>query len=95
MELCYWIRKFSIFIKIFAMDIQLEKQKLIKMLTETNDVSIINAIKNVFKTQKKDFWEELTQEQRDEIEEGEREIERGEYVTFESILDKYEYKPKR
>lgn len=77
------------------MDIQLEKQKLIKMLTETNDVSIINAIKNVFKTQKKDFWEELTQEQRDEIEEGEREIERGEYVTFESILDKYEYKPKR
>jgi hypothetical protein len=37
------------------MDIQLEKQKLIKMLTETNDVSIINAIKNVFKTQKKTF----------------------------------------
>jgi uncharacterized ubiquitin-like protein YukD len=43
------------------MDIQLEKQKLIKMLAETEDVSIINAIKHVFKIQKKDFWEELTQ----------------------------------
>lgn len=71
------------------MDIQLEKQKLIKMLTETNDVSIINAIKNVFKTQKKDFWEELTQEQRDEIEEGEREIERGEYVDFYEFIKEH------
>jgi len=77
------------------MDIQLEKQKLIKLLTETNDVSVINAIKQVFKTQKKDFWDELTQEQKDEIEEGEQEIERGDFVTFESILDKYGYKPKR
>ena len=77
------------------MDIQLEKQKLIKLLTETNDVSVINAIKQVFKTQKKDFWDELTQEQKDEIEEGDREIERGDFVTFESILDKYGYKPKR
>lgn len=74
------------------MDIQLEKQKLIKMLTETNDVSIINAIKNVFKTQKKDFWEELTQEQRDEIEEGEREIERGDYVGFYDLMEEIKIK---
>ena len=74
------------------MDIQLEKQKLIKMLTETNDVSIINAIKNVFETQKKDFWEELTQEQRDEIEEGEREIERGEYVDFYELMEEIKVK---
>lgn len=74
------------------MDIQLEKQKIIKMLTETNDVSIINAIKNVFKTQKKDFWEELTQEQRDEIEEGEREIERGEYVDFYELMEEIKVK---
>lgn len=74
------------------MDIQLEKQKLIKMLTETNDVSIINAIKNVFTSQKKDFWEELTQEQRDEIEEGEREIERGEYVDFYELMEEIKVK---
>lgn len=72
------------------MDIRLEKQKLIKMLTETNDVSIINAIKNVFTSQRKDFWEELTQEQRDEIEEGEREIERGEYVDFYEFIKEHQ-----
>ena len=62
------------------------------MLTETNDVSIINAIKNVFKTQKKDFWEELTQEQRDEIKDGEREIERGEFVDFYDLMEEIKIK---
>ncbi|WP_321539979.1 hypothetical protein [Flavobacterium piscinae] len=38
---------------------------------------------------RKDFWEELTQEQRDEIEEGEKEIERGEYVDFYEFIKEH------
>jgi predicted transcriptional regulator len=71
------------------MDIQFEKSELMKKLEETNDISIIEAIKNVFVSQKKDFWDELTQEQKDEIEEGERQIERGEFVDFEEFIQKY------
>ncbi|MFN3639505.1 MAG: hypothetical protein ACK4UK_01170 [Flavobacterium sp.] len=76
------------------MDLHLEKLELIKKLAETEDVSVVKAIQKIFNRKKKDFWEELTPEQREEIEEGEREIERGEYVTFESILKKYDYKPR-
>ena len=47
------------------MDIQFEKSELMKKLEETNDLSIIEAIKKIFKSEKKDFWNELTQEQRD------------------------------
>ncbi|WP_281238680.1 hypothetical protein [Flavobacterium praedii] len=71
------------------MDIQFEKSELMKKLEETNDLSIIEAIKNIFQSEKKDFWNELTQEQRDEIEEGNRQIERGEFVDFEEFIKKY------
>lgn len=71
------------------MDIQLEKLELIKMLAETNDSDIISSIKKVFATEKKDFWDELSQEQRDEIEESDRQIDRGEFVLFEDVMKKY------
>lgn len=71
------------------MDIQFEKSELMKKLAETTDISIIEAIKKIFKSEKKDFWDELTQEQKDEIEEGERQIERGEFVDFEEFIQKY------
>jgi hypothetical protein len=71
------------------MDIQLEKLELIKMLAETNDSDIILSIKKVFATEKKDFWDELSEEQKFEIEESEREYERGEYVNFEEFIKKH------
>ena len=71
------------------MNIELEKSELMKLLAETNDESIIDSIKKIFKTKKKDFWDELTEEQKFEIEEGERQIERGEFVDFEEFIQKY------
>ncbi len=71
------------------MNIELEKSKLFKLLEETNDESIILSMIKLFTTEKKDFWDELTQEQKDEIEEGERQIERGEFVDFEEFIQKY------
>ena len=37
----------------------IRKQALVKKLLETNDESIIAAGKKIFKTEKKDWWEEL------------------------------------
>ena len=71
------------------MDIQLEKKALIKKIEETNDSSIIDAIKRIFTSEKKDWWEELTDEQRFEIEESDREIDRGEYFLYDDVMSKY------
>ncbi|WP_310555579.1 hypothetical protein [Flavobacterium sp.] len=71
------------------MDIQLEKKALIKMIEETNDSTIIASIKKIFKTEKKDWWDELNNQQKFEIEESDREIDRGEYVNFEDFIKKY------
>nr|WP_315147582.1 hypothetical protein [uncultured Flavobacterium sp.] len=71
------------------MDIELEKLELIKLLEATNDATIIASIKKIFNASKKDFWEELTEAQKLDIEEGERQIERGEFVDFDEFIQKY------
>jgi predicted transcriptional regulator len=71
------------------MDIELEKMELIKLLEATNDATIIASIKKIFNASKKDFWEELTEAQKLDIEEGERQIERGEFVEYETMMKKY------
>jgi hypothetical protein len=71
------------------MDIQFEKLELIKMLAETNDSDIISAIKNIFVKKRNDFWEELTEAQREEIILGEHQIENGEHSDFEEFIQKY------
>ena len=49
------------------MDIQSEKLKLIKMLLETDDKAIIEAIKNIFKSEKKEAWKQLSSEEQEKI----------------------------
>ena len=71
------------------MNIQLEKLELIKMLIETNDSSIIDAEKKIFTSEKKDWWDELSDEQKFEIEESDREIDRGEYFFYDDVMSKY------
>ncbi|RKS13005.1 hypothetical protein [Flavobacterium sp. 120] len=64
------------------MDIQSEKLELIKMLLETDDKTIIEAIKNIFKAQKKDVWKELSPEQKEEIDLEILEANRGDQVDL-------------
>lgn len=71
------------------MNIQAEKIALMKLLLETDDSSIIESIKKIFLSEKKDFWSELSEEQKFEIEESEREIEKGEFFIFEEVMSKY------
>jgi predicted transcriptional regulator len=71
------------------MDIEVEKLELIKLLEATNDSAIIASIKKIFNASKKDFWEELTEAQKLDIEEGERQIERGEFIEYETMMKKY------
>ena len=64
------------------MDIQSEKLELIKLLLETNDKSIIESIKNIFKSEKKDVWKELSPEEQEEIDIGIQEANRGDKVDL-------------
>ena len=49
------------------MDMQAEKLNFIKMLLETDDKAIIEAIKNIFKSEKKEAWKQLSAEEQEKI----------------------------
>ena len=71
------------------MDIQLEKQEIIERLLQTNDESIIASIKSLLTKEKKDFWEELTEEQQNEISLSLQEFEEGKVSDFEEFITPY------
>jgi hypothetical protein len=71
------------------MDIQLEKREVIDILEGTDDLSIILAVKKLLTKKKKDWWDDLTDEQKEEIKEGERQIERGEFILYEDMMKKH------
>ncbi|GEC70993.1 hypothetical protein SAMN05443543_104176 [Flavobacterium flevense] len=68
------------------MDIQLEKLELIKLLAETNDESIITSIKNIFNSKKKDWWNNLSEEQQNIINESLEEYEKGNFSSFDDFI---------
>ena len=74
------------------MDIQLEKLELIKMLTEIENPVIIKSIKKILTKEKKDWWDDLTEHQKEELELSVKEFERGEVVSYESILQRHGFR---
>lgn len=72
------------------MDIQAEKIQLAKLLLETENLNIIKSVKKIFKQNKvSDFWDELSPEQKKEIEKASIEIENGEVVDYDSFMQKH------
>lgn len=72
------------------MDIQAEKIRLAKLLLETENPTIIESIKKIFKQSKSlDFWDELSPEQKDEIEKASFEIENKEITDYKTFMQKH------
>jgi len=72
------------------MNIQAEKLEIMKLILETNNPSIIKSIKDLFKLSKTtDFWETLSQVQKDDIMQGINEIENGEIVDYSDFMKKH------
>ena len=72
------------------MDIQAEKIALAKMLLETENPEIIASIKKIFSKEKVyDFWDDLSAEQKDEIEKASLEIDNEEVIEYDLFMQKY------
>ncbi len=72
------------------MNIQAEKLRLVKLILETDNPSLIESIKRLFlKEYQQDFWDALSQFEQDDIIEGLREIESGNVVDYQEFMSKY------
>lgn len=74
------------------MDIQAEKLNLIQWLADLTDEGIISKIKNIQreKTQASDWWDEISEEERNEIKEGIAQADRGELTPHKQVMEKYQ-----
>ncbi|MGM0620962.1 MAG: hypothetical protein ACQETJ_07960 [Bacteroidota bacterium] len=72
------------------MNIQAEKIEIMKMILETNNPGILKSVKNIFReSTKTDFWETISQEQKDDILDGIEDIENGEVIDYKDFMKKH------
>ncbi|MEQ8907549.1 MAG: hypothetical protein RIC95_00020 [Vicingaceae bacterium] len=72
------------------MDIQSIKSELVKGILQTNSKELLNKLYSTFKAEsvETDFWTELTDAQKAEVELGLKQIKNGDYIEFEDFLKK-------
>ena len=71
------------------MDIQVEKIEVMKLILETENPTVIESIKKLFKKSKIDFWDNLSQDKKDDILLGINDIEEGNVIKYEDFISQY------
>ncbi|MFD0750431.1 hypothetical protein ACFQZS_09780 [Mucilaginibacter calamicampi] len=72
------------------MDIQAEKLSLIKWLVDMNEPSVLTKFIALKNDQTKDWWDQINEEEKAEIEEGIAEADRGDVFSHEEVMAKYQ-----
>ncbi len=72
------------------MNIQAEEIELMKLILETDNPIILQSVKNIFnRNTTADFWATLTQDQREDILLGIKDIENGDVLDYNDFMKKY------
>lgn len=71
------------------MDIQAEKLQLIEWLARLNNTAILKRFITLKKEEEKDWWDQLSKDEKEEIEEGLAQADRGELVSHKEVMAKY------
>jgi thiamine pyrophosphate-dependent acetolactate synthase large subunit-like protein len=71
------------------MDIQAEKLQLIEWLAGLNNTAVLKQLIILKKEQEKDWWSQISEEEKSEIQEGLRQADRGEVTPHKEVMEKY------
>jgi len=72
------------------MNIQAEKLRIMKMILDTDNPSILASINRIFKKEgSTDFWTTLSDEHKEDILKGIEEVDRGEVVNYDDFMAKH------
>lgn len=70
------------------MDIQASKIELAKMILDLEDSKLIEKVRKLITKEKKDFYNELSEDQKLEVQFGIDQLDKGERVSWEDVLKK-------
>ena len=71
------------------MDIQAEKLQLIEWLARLNNSATLKQFIDLKNGVEKDWWDQLSSEEKEEIEEGLAQADRGEVESHKEVMAKY------
>lgn len=71
------------------MDLQAEKLRLIRRITQLTDEKVIAEIKSLLEG-KTAWWDKISAEEKAEIEEGIEEADRGELTSHAKVMARYQ-----
>ncbi|QNL22243.1 hypothetical protein HZR84_09930 [Hyphobacterium sp. CCMP332] len=70
------------------MDIQSSKLELVKLILEIDNQSVLNKILDALKSNEKDFFLELSPQEKNEIEIGLNQLNSGKRISLEDYMKK-------
>lgn len=74
------------------MDIQTTRIELAKLVLSESREAVLRKVGELLKTNEVDWWEEISNEEREAIEEGIAEADRGELVPHEEVRNQLKSK---
>lgn len=70
------------------MNIETSKIELVKMILNLDNPEFIEELRNLLSLKSNDFWDDLTFDEKKEIQNGINELDNGERVLFSDFLKK-------
>ncbi len=70
------------------MDIQATKLELVKLIVNIDNRKVIDKILRVLKSEQEDFWLELSEMEKEEIQIGIKQLDSGKRISIEDFLAK-------
>ena len=71
------------------MDLQSSKLELVRLILKIDNQQIINKLTAMLKEQDQDFWNELSDQQKEEIKLGIKQLDDGQRISLEEFISKH------
>tara|TARA_R110000868_G_scaffold311668_3_gene572628 strand:- start:467 stop:694 length:228 start_codon:yes stop_codon:yes gene_type:complete len=72
------------------MNIETTKLELIHLLLQTQKESLLKKLKSVFEEEQVDWWNEMSENEQEEIKTGLKQADKGEYVANEIVMKRFD-----
>ena len=70
------------------MSIQTTKLELIKLILSVENPRVIKKISSLLKNETSDFWKELSEDQKEEVRLGMKQLDQGQGISWDDFLQK-------
>lgn len=77
-------------INTYPMDIEATKLELMHLLLQTQKEGLLAKVKKVFEDEGTDWWDDMDEEEKKEVETGLAEADKGELTSHDKVMKRFD-----